>query len=440
MGHNQSTPAKNGLQQVSRDVTSSSQTKNLSSSETSTVSSSSAGIVLSSPISSSETSIMSSPATKPATEVATPMPKKRGRPPKTPKETSAATIASSAPSTMSSLQAGTTSSAATVPAIDEVKPPAKKRGRPPKLNKGPPTDVILASNANQALPKKRGRPPKERNTLPSNAASNTAKRQKTRFKDRDRPTRPTSAELTHLEHDSYRIDKDDGRLFWLLPDGAEPEYLPHPGRGKKYQWGFEYSSLPEDYEGDDSDAGLQLWLNAKYQNSTGYEQGSYPLGDALGDEEDAEGESDEFDAARGLTAMDAHDPKIMSPASDPHDGPPAPSPALNDVAPAQTAPELTITQATANHSREVQPLGEMQTPQPVAGGNGRATTATNGQAGEAPEQPKTKQDFEQLRQRVGPTRWWCHDPKGVWGYFEQKRPPPKNWAEIGYPGFQASDG
>lgn len=136
--------------------------------------------------------------------------------------------------------------------------------------------------------------------MPSNAASNTAKRQKTRFKDRDRPTGPTSAELTHLEVDSYRIDKDDGRLFWLLPDGAEPEYLPHPGRGKKYQWGFEYSILPEDYEGDDSDAGLQLWLNAKYQNSTGYEPGSYPLGD----EEDAEGESDEFDAVSDALDVD----------------------------------------------------------------------------------------------------------------------------------------
>ncbi|KAI4225327.1 MAG: hypothetical protein L6R36_003992 [Xanthoria steineri] len=434
MGHNQSTPAKNGLQQVSGDVTSS-QKKNMASSETSTVSSSSAGIVLSSPIStasSSGASIMSSPATRPSTQVATPMPKKRGRPPKTPKKTSTAMVASSAPSTMSSLQTGATSSAVTLPATDEVKPPARKRGRPPKLNKGPSPDVILASNANQALPKKRGRPPKKRNELPSNAATKTAKRQKTRFKDRDWPTRPTSAEVAHLELASYRIDKDDGQLFWLLPDGAEPEYLPHPGRGKKYQWGFEYSSLPEDYEGDDSDAGLQLWLNAKYQNSTGYEQGTYPLGD----EEDAEGESDEFDAARGLIAMDTCDPVPMSSASDPHDGSPAP----NNLAPAQTAPELTNTQATANKSRDAQPLREMQTQQPVAGANGRAATATNGQAGEAPNQPKTKRDLEQLRQRVGPTRWWCHNAEGVWGYFEQKRPPPKNWAEIGYPGFQVGDG
>lgn len=138
--------------------------------------------------------------------------------------------------------------------------------------------------------------------------------------------------------------------------------------------------------------------------------------------------------------MDTYDPETMSPASDPHDGPPAPSPALNDVALVQTAPELTNTQATANNSREVQPLRETQKPQPVVGGNVRAATATNGQAGEAPNQPKTKRDLEQLRQRVGPTRWWCNNAEGVWGYFEQKRPPPKNWAEIGYPGFQVRDG
>ncbi|CAL8581061.1 hypothetical protein XPA_006766 [Xanthoria parietina] len=138
--------------------------------------------------------------------------------------------------------------------------------------------------------------------------------------------------------------------------------------------------------------------------------------------------------------MGTHDPETMSPASDPHDGPPAPLPALKDVAPAQTAPELKNTQVTANDSRDAQPLREMQTPQPVAGCNGRAATATNGLAGGAPEQPKTKRDLEQLRQRVGPTRWWCNNPEGVRGYFEQKKPPPKNWAEIGYPGFQVSEG
>ncbi|KAI4281545.1 MAG: hypothetical protein L6R38_003592 [Xanthoria sp. 2 TBL-2021] len=306
---------------------------------------------------------------------------------------------------MSSSQVGTASSAATIPPTEEVKPPAKKRGRPPNTHKVPSTGTIPASNASQVLPKKRGRPPREKNESPLKPTTDTSKKQKKRVKDRHQPYKPTDAELAHLEIPSYRVDPEDGRLFWTLPDGAEPEYLPHPGRGKKYQWGFEYSSLPEDYKGDDSDAGWQRWLNAKYQNSIGYDQGSYPLGE----DEDAEGEGDELDAARGLTVMDtSYDPESSSPTYDRHNGSPLPPRSLFDNEMFQNAQESTKNQSTGKNSTDMNPLKEIQKPQPLAGESSGSATAPNEHGGPARKLPRGELPQGERREE---TRWSRWNPK-----------------------------
>ncbi len=82
------------------------------------------------------------------------------------------------------------------------------------------------------------------------------------------------------------------------------ECLPHPRRGKKYQWGFEYESLPEGYVGDDRDEGRQMWLDAggviDGAGFTNENNGEYPLGE----DEDAEGEGEEFDAVRYILGLE----------------------------------------------------------------------------------------------------------------------------------------
>ncbi|KAL8864250.1 MAG: hypothetical protein Q9198_009992 [Flavoplaca austrocitrina] len=284
MGQSESKSKKDGSR---LSTSTSSQTKTMSYSPTSTASTSQTGTESNTrtrALSYSEASIMSLNAS-----ANPPAKKKRGRP---------LGSKNKAPTTISpslgtrTRRAATASVAASRTSTVKVKPPRKKRIPPAKSQKGPLTTAISSSNASNALPKKQGRPPLDKHQSPSKSAATVSKRQKQLIKNQQRIKKPTEAELAHLEVNSYRVDPDDGQLFWLLPDGEEPKYLPHPGHGQKYQWGFDYATLPENYKSDDGDAGKQLWLKAKQENCIGYQLESHPLGE----DEDAEGESDELDA------------------------------------------------------------------------------------------------------------------------------------------------
>lgn len=294
MGQSESKPEKDG----SRLSTSrSSQTKTMSNSQTSTASTSQTGTESNTKtraLSYSKASIVS------LNETANPpAKKKRGRPPGSKNKPPTTISPSLGRRTQLTRQAATTSAAASRPATVKVKPPRKNRSPPAKSQKGPLTAAISSSNASNTLPKKLGQPPLDKNQSPSKSAATASKRQKKPIKKQQRTKKPTKAELAHLEILSYRIDPDDGQLFWLLPDGEEPKYLPHTGYGRKYQWGYDYANLPENYKSDDRDAGKQLWLKAKQENCIGYQQESHPLGE----DEDAEGESDELDAVSDVLAV-----------------------------------------------------------------------------------------------------------------------------------------
>ena len=284
MGQSESITKEDGSR---LSTSSSSQTKTMSYSPTSTASTSQTGTgsnTRTRALSYSEASIMSlNPSANP------PAKKKRGRPLGS-KNKPPTTISPSLGTR--TRRAATASAAAYRTSTVKVKPPRKKRSPPAKSQKGPLTTAISSSNASNALPKKQGRPPLNKNRSPSKSAATVSRRQKQLIKNQQRIKKPTKAELAHLEVNSYRVDPDDGQLFWLLPDGEEPKYLPHPGHGQKYQWGFDYATLPENYKSDDGDAGKQLWLKAKQENCIGYQQESHPLGE----DEDAEGESDDLDA------------------------------------------------------------------------------------------------------------------------------------------------
>ncbi|KAL9033371.1 MAG: hypothetical protein Q9180_005979, partial [Flavoplaca navasiana] len=212
------------------------------------------------------------------------------------------------------------------------------------------------------------------------SAATASKRQKQPIKNQQRIKKPTKAELAHLEVNSYRVDPDDGQLFWLLPDGEEPTYLPHPGHGQKYQWGYDYATLPENYKSDDRDAGKQLWLKAKQENCIGYQQESHPLGE----DEDAEGESDELDAALVLTAMDTdHAPEGPSPPFNHHDGSLAASRASVDNDMPHIARRTTINPSGAVDHANLDPIEDIPRPQPVADGTREPPTTPRLQDGPA---------------------------------------------------------
>ena len=59
-------------------------------------------------------------------------------------------------------------------------------------------------------------------------------------------------ELGHLEVGSFYLSRDErtGMMEpqWIFPDGEKRQWLKHPGFGPKYQHGYEYTSLPDNYE------------------------------------------------------------------------------------------------------------------------------------------------------------------------------------------------
>ncbi|KAL8888563.1 MAG: hypothetical protein Q9215_004045 [Flavoplaca cf. flavocitrina] len=391
MGQSESKSKKDGSR---LSTSTSSQTKTMSYSPTSTASTSQTGTESNTrtrALSYSEASIMSLNAS-----ANPPAKKKRGRP---------LGSKNKAPTTISpslgtrTRRAATASVAASRTSTVKVKPPRKKRIPPAKSQKGPLTTAISSSNASNALPKKQGRPPLDKHQSPSKSAATVSKKQKQPIKNRQRIKKPTKAELAHLEVNSYRVDPDDGQLFWLLPDGEEPKYLPHPGHGQKYQWGFDYATLPENYKSDDGDAGKQLWLKAKQENCIGYQQESHPLGE----DEDAEGESDELDAALVLTAMDTqHDPEGPSPPFNHHDGSPAASRASVHHDTLHIAGGTTNDQSAAEDHAISDPIEEIPRPQPVADGTRESATTPRLQDGPAPPGQVSTQSEDEDRHD---TRW-----------------------------------
>ncbi|KAL8893334.1 MAG: hypothetical protein Q9192_005374 [Flavoplaca navasiana] len=377
MGQAESKTEKDGSR---LSISSSSQTKSTSNSQNSTASTSQTGTESNTrtrALSYSEASVVS--LNKPANP---PAKKKRGRPLGSKNKPPTTISPSLGTRTQLSRQAATASAAASRPSIVKVKAPRKKRNPPAKSQKGPLTAATSSSNASNASPKKRGRPPLDKDQSPSKSAASASKRQKKSIKDQQIIRKPTKAELAHLEINSYRIDRDDGQLFWLLPDGEEPKHLPHPGHGKKYQWGFDYANLPYNYKSDDRDAGKQLWLKAKQENCIGYQQESHPLGED--EDEDAEGESDDLDAALVLTAMDTeHNPEGPSPLFNRHDGSPAASRASVDNDRPHIARGTTNDQSAAEDHANLDPIEDISRPQPVADRNEESATTPRLQDGPA---------------------------------------------------------
>ncbi|KAL8788561.1 MAG: hypothetical protein Q9213_001634 [Squamulea squamosa] len=290
----------------------------------------------------------------------------------------------------------------------------KKRGRPPKAKTESLGANIQSSSASKESPKRRGRPPK---------ASKVSKEPTTHARKRKREAsdvlheiaRPKRAELAHLATESYYLE--DGKPIWTFPDGSEKHCQRHPGEGKKYQWGFEYESLPKDYVGDDRDYGRQLWLDAggvmKKEKLTIMYRLGYPLG-----EEDADGDGEEFDAAATQNQMDTFD-WLNGPKHD------ARSPSLldDDILQAVSRPDRHQPMAQGIPGPDL--LKEIQTSQPAVCEGGGMPTPPDDEVVAAQRLPASRLSAQECRKRFGPTKWWCNDGKGKFVCFEQDHPPPR---------------
>ncbi|KAL8721539.1 MAG: hypothetical protein Q9225_001793 [Loekoesia sp. 1 TL-2023] len=65
--------------------------------------------------------------------------------------------------------------------------------------------------------------------------------------------------LSHLLVGSFYMCNN--KPIWIFPPGQQRPWLPHPGTGPKYQHGYEYDSLPENY-GLDGDGDVNEDVNA----------------------------------------------------------------------------------------------------------------------------------------------------------------------------------
>ncbi|KAL8913085.1 MAG: hypothetical protein Q9171_002065 [Xanthocarpia ochracea] len=327
-------------------------------------------------------------------------------------------------------KARTVSITAAVPSSEATKAVPRKRGRPPKAKQDSLAGIMPSAHADKTVPKRRGRPPKASTEL-SKPPAHSLKRERKGSARRRRPTGRIYAQLAHLPAQSYYLD--NGQPTWVCPDGAEMECLPHPRRGKKYQWGFEYESLPLDYVGDNGDEGKQMWLDAggvvKGTGFTDQNKGEYPLGE----DEDAEGEGEEFDAAAFLKTSKTIG-KLESPLSVLERQPS--SPILLEDNLLHLASEPDRNQPMVNETLYADPHKDVQNTRPAMRRSIGIAMSSNDETGLAHSLPAAGLSVQERHGQSRKTRWTFNDGTGLFVTMEQNHPPPPR-AERQYLALQA---
>ncbi|KAL9001429.1 MAG: hypothetical protein Q9169_000004 [Polycauliona sp. 2 TL-2023] len=399
-----------------------------------------------SPISTFQTVAASFVAMMPSNEEVDPASKKRGRDqPPMHEKPSAAVQPSSELSTTSASQTIPASVAVAIAPVADDKPAPKKKGR--KLgSKNRSAASIPSSDVSNNLPEKRNRP------VEDHSRAETSKRRKRFNDDRSGFQRPSRAELAHLDRRSYDYQGEDGCLRWIRPDGTPGIYRKHPGKGKKYQWGYEFRALPDDYQDEEGDWGKFLWNLAQHACDEGDKETARQ---AFIEDPTRESNAKYAHAflARQVIRYVSGGP---SPAyASPNRSPGASRPLMYNEMLGATHGTNNKLSAAANGRSTVSPLQDNSESQPGASGTSRSKAITyqntlksqpgqggsngsamtpNQQNGLGPFKPSEKLspgELKELEKRldklVGPNRWWyCNEYSG-WLCFARDTPPPRPW-------------